>query len=243
MLSDDELRQLLDFLDRPWAGFRKVRKGVKKRVRRHMERLDCNTFDGYLEKMESDPSALAACEQCLRVTISRFFRDRGLWEHLGERLLPEMMGRFLNGLTAWSAGCANGEEAYTLSMIWEDLTATDPSAPGLEILATDADDTCLQRAGSGRYPMSSLKEVPERLKSQWFRKVPGGRQWQVGERLRSRIRWQAHNLLDPPPRPIFPDGFFTQQSVDLLSWGQDGNSPRTHRGGTGTRGASDSGVP
>ncbi len=200
MLGDEEFRLLLEFLDRPWPGFRKVRKGVKKRVRRHMERLGCGTLDGYLRKMAaSDPAARAVCERCLRVTISRFFRDRGLWEHLRERLLPEMPERFPEGVTAWSAGCANGEEPYTLSMIWEDLTAADPSAPELEILATDVDDTCLERAGAGRYPMSSLKEVPERLKTQWFRKIPGGGQWQVDGRLRSRIRWQVHDLLDPPP--------------------------------------------
>jgi chemotaxis protein methyltransferase CheR len=202
MLSDEEFRQLLDFLDRPWAGFRKVRKGVKKRVRRHMERLNCSTLTGYLEKIESDPSALAACEECLRVTISRFFRDRGLWEHLGERILPEMTDRFSNGLTAWSAGCANGEEPYTLSMIWDDLAANDPSAPEMEILATDADGTCLRRAGAGRYPISSLIEVPERFKIRWFRKIPGGRQWQVDECLHLRIRWQVHDILDPPPRHV-----------------------------------------
>jgi chemotaxis methyl-accepting protein methylase len=203
MLSDDEFRQLLDFLDRPWAGFRKVRKGVKKRVRRHMEQLECSTLKRYLSIIESDPLARVACEQCLRVTISRFFRDKGLWENLERRLLPEIMDRFPDSVKIWSAGCANGEEAYTLAMVLEELASPHQAAPRLEILATDADAACLQRARAGQYPLSSLKELPEALKKRWFHKVPGTRQWHIDPLLQKHIEWQTHNLLDPQPRRGF----------------------------------------
>lgn len=203
MLSDEEFRRLLDALDRPWAGFRKIRKGVKKRVRRHMEQHGCTTIDAYLELLEKNPTFRNECEVCLRVIISRFYRDRRLWEHLEKHVLPELLDRFPKGLTAWSAGCANGEEPYSLAIVWETLTAFGMPSPLLRILATDADAECLKRAETGRYPLSSLKEVPDAMKSRWFRKVPGSHQWQIDPLLKKYIDWQAHDLLAPPPDNAF----------------------------------------
>ncbi len=199
MLSDDEFRRLLAYLDRPWTGFRKVRKGVKKRVRRHMQSLGCATIDSYIDRLHSDHHSKEVCEQRLLVTISRFFRDRALWTHLQNQILPGLMDRFPAGPAAWSAGCANGEEPYTLAMLWAELTAGDSLPPRLRILATDADPTCIQRAETGCYPLSSLKEVPGPCKTRWFAKVPGSRQWQVDPSLKNLITWQRHQLFDPPP--------------------------------------------
>lgn len=203
MLDDDAFRQVLNHLDRPWAGYRKIRKGVKKRVRRHMMALGCTTIDAYLYAIDRDPAARAECVERLRVTISRFFRDRQLWEQLRQRLLPTLAARFPIELNAWSAGCANGEEAYSLSMVWEDLTAGIAPFPVLQILATDADMTGLHRAREGLYPISSLKEVPEHLRNRWFQKAPGTAQWRVDNRLQERICWQPHQLLESPPPGLF----------------------------------------
>jgi chemotaxis protein methyltransferase CheR len=203
MLSDDEFRRLLRHLDRPWSGFRKVRKGVKKRVRRHMQAVGCTGMDAYLDLLRQHPEARAECQRCLTVTISRFFRDRKLWDHLQARTLPGLIKRFPERLTAWSAGCANGEEPCTLSMTWENLAATLPSAPALDILATDAEPPCILRAETGRYPQSSFREMPEDLGSRWFHKERGGRWWQIDARLRQRVRLQVHQLLDDPPAGPF----------------------------------------
>lgn len=202
MLSDDEFRRLLACLDRPWAGFRKVRKGVKKRVRRHMQALGSTTVDNYIQRIQNHQEVRNACEHHLTVTISRFFRDRALWSHLQTRVLPDLMERFPSGLSAWSAGCANGEEPYTLAMLW-DYLITSHSFSSLRILATDANAICLQRAQEGKFPASSLKEVPLPYKKRYFEKAPGSRAWQVMPALRHRIDWQSHQLLDPPPAGPF----------------------------------------
>lgn len=203
MLSDEEFRRLLKHLDRPWDGFRKVRRGVKKRVRRHMQAVGCKGIDAYLDLLKRNPDVCAACQRCLTVTISRFFRDRKLWDHLQERVLPELIRRFPDRLTAWSAGCANGEEPYTLAMIWEELAATLSPAPAMDILATDADPSCILRAEAGRYPQSSFREMSEDFRDRWFHKSAGGRWWQIDAYLRKRIRWRVHQLLEDPPTGRF----------------------------------------
>ena len=198
MLTDEEFRILLAYLDRPWTGFRKVRKGVKKRVRRHMEELGHRTFEDYILEMERRPEVRVECEHRLMVTISRFFRDRQLWQTCAERLLPDLIARFQAPVRIWSAGCANGEEAYSLAMVWHSL----PGAPPLKLLATDADVRCLDRARSGVYACSSLKEVPDDLRALFFDPKRGRRHFQIKTRLLTRIDWQLHQLLDrPPPGP------------------------------------------
>lgn len=202
MLSDDDFRILLDHLDRPWAGFRRVRKGVKKRVRRHMASLGCKGIGDYLDLLGSDAAIRAACDAQLTVTISRFFRDRQLWTHLQERLLPALATRFAEGLHAWSAGCASGEEPYSLAMTWDAMARESDTAP-LHILATDADRACLERARAGRYPQSSLREIPEATRHRWFRRIPGTRHVRIADSAGNRIRWQCHQLLDAPPEQKF----------------------------------------
>jgi chemotaxis protein methyltransferase CheR len=202
MLDDNGFRMLLEHLDRPWSGFRKVRKGVKKRLGRHMTTLGCHSIPDYLQRIAQDPAARIQCEKALTVTISRFFRDRQLWNHLQYRIIPELMTRFGGRLAAWSAGCANGEEPYSLYMVTPAVTATLPGKPAMRILATDADPDCLQRAQEGRYPASSLREVPENFKQRWFRPA-GRRTWQIDRRLGDGIQWQTHQLLGDPPQDHF----------------------------------------
>jgi chemotaxis methyl-accepting protein methylase len=203
MLDDNDFRLLLDHLDRPWSGYRKVRKGVKKRVRRHMTQLSCTSIQDYLHRIDRHPAVWRQCQDQLTVTISRFFRDRQLWDQLQKRILPDLTRRFPEGLAVWSAGCANGEEAYSLSIVSAAAAFdTDSDTEPIQILATDADATCLQRAREGRFPESSLKELPEAIKNRWLKPV-GGRTWLIDERLSTRIHWETHQLLDKPPRDHF----------------------------------------
>ncbi len=195
MLSDTEFRKLLEHLNRPWSGYRKVRKGVKKRLRRHMEGLGCSTLEQYLVRLARQTDASRACEQCLRVTISRFFRDRQLWQALKARILTDLAVQFTPPIRIWSAGCARGEEPYSLAMVWNELV----HQPALNLLATDAGRACLACARAGVFSRSSLKEVPDAMREKHFESRNGGRQFVIRSQGLPSIRWQQHDLLDPPP--------------------------------------------
>lgn len=195
MLNDDEFRRVLEHLDRPWAGFRKVRKGVKKRLRRHMQALGCISVETYLYLLDHQPEVRTACERHLIVTISRFFRDHRLWACLRDRLLPQLIDSLHGPLRAWSAGCANGEEPNSLAILWEEA-ATDRL---LMAIATDAGSQCLVRAQAAIYDRSSLKQVPEDLRLKYFEQTPAGRRFALKPLLKSKIRWQQRDLFDDPP--------------------------------------------
>ncbi len=197
MRSDTEFKIILDYFNRPWKGYRKVRKGVKKRIRRHMQVLGCSNVGNYLAVIASDRGQKKITESCLLVTISRFFRERHLWECMAETILPGLVRNFPDRIRAWSAGCACGEEAFSLSILWHRLSAQTDIDTQLDILATDVNPVCIERAQKGWYGKGSLKEVEASIMETYFRKIPGSSQYEVRSRVKQLIRWQVHDLFIP----------------------------------------------
>mgnify|MGYP006291686667 FL=1 len=199
MLNDREFGKLLAYFDRPWEGYRKVRGGVKKRIRRRMVQFRCTDMEEYLQILEQNPEEKIACEKCLSVTISRFFRDRRLWEYLRTTVLPDVAERSGNRADIWSAGCANGEEAYSLALLWDMLGFETR----LHITATDLNADNLERARLGVYELSSLKEVSGSVRIRYFARLQQEGGYRVQPELTRSIRWLRHDIFDPPPEGPF----------------------------------------
>ena len=165
------LQWALPRLDMRWTGFRKVRGQVCKRVKRRLKELGLEGYAAYRQRLETDPQEWCVLDECCHITISRFFRDRDVFELLRRRILPEMArktAREGRAARIWSAGCASGEEPYTLKILWDVEVA--PACPGasLTILATDVDGTMLERAREGCYDEHSLHDLPPHLVTQAF---------------------------------------------------------------------------
>ena len=197
-MDDDQFRILLEYLNYSWSGYRKVRKGVKKRIQRHLQQLDCRSVTEYLKILDHEPDQRHECELLLSVSISRFFRDRRLWELLKSKWLPELATKHSKLLKVWSAGCACGEEAYSFKIIWEQLEQRFEHLPALELLATDRHPQYVERARSGVYNRSSLKEVPEEWHDVYFESRRGRRQFLIKDHLKSGIHWRIHHLTTDP---------------------------------------------
>jgi chemotaxis methyl-accepting protein methylase len=98
----------------------------------------------------------------------------------------------------WSAGCACGEEVYSLEVVWGRLEGRLQTTPELEILATDMNPVYLNKAQNGVYPRSSLREVGEEIRDEYFRPLRQGSSYVVSERLKEGVVWQEQNLLESP---------------------------------------------
>jgi chemotaxis methyl-accepting protein methylase len=202
-MDDDQFRILLGYLQYSWSGYRKVRKGVKKRIARHMNQLHCGNMADYIKILDRRPGTRSECVLQMTVSISRFFRDRRLWELLEHRWLPDMINRHSKGVKIWSAGCACGEEAYSFKIIYKQLAQAFQSLPELALRATDIHPRYLERARSGIYSRSSLKEVAPDLRETYFDSRRGGRQYGVKDYLKEGIRWEHHHLANEPPETNF----------------------------------------
>jgi chemotaxis protein methyltransferase CheR len=157
------LQWVLPRLGLRWAGFRRVRGQVCKRLGRRLAVLGLKDLSDYRALLNRDAQEWRKLDGLCRVSVSRFYRDQGVWRDLERDLLPRLMAQVLargeSRLRIWSAGCASGEEPYTLALMF--ALGDTPKSCEPEILATDADPHLLGRARRACYPPTSLRELPE----------------------------------------------------------------------------------
>lgn len=211
-MDDQHFRQILTHFGRSWDGYRKVRRGVKKRLQQHMQALACRSVSEYLQRLDSCPELGRQSELLLTVSISRFFRDHHLWHILEEHLVPELLARKTASLRVWSAGCAGGEEAYSFKILWHELNERCTALPDLVLVATDINPEYLERARTGIYPASSLREVSRERRLRYFEPVTDGRYYAVREFVKEAIDWKEHDLFSHPPGLEF-DIIFLRNNV------------------------------
>jgi chemotaxis protein methyltransferase CheR len=200
-MDDFSLRRLLDLFNLSWSGYRKVRKGVKKRIARHMQALNLSRMEDYLKMIEKDEYIRRICFWHLTISISRFYRDRNIWNKLAKEILPALVYTFSSEpkFKVWSCGCARGEEAYTFSMLWENMKNDYYPMPDLEIIATDINPEYIKMALEGIYEFRSLKELPENFIDKYFSKLPAGNKYKLQSRLKEMVFLKTHNFIEEPP--------------------------------------------
>lgn len=202
-MDDYQLRQLLNQFGLSWGGYRRVRKGVKKRIRHHMHQLGCRTMQEYFLVLDKNKDVRHHCERLMTISVSRFFRDRGLWQTLENEILPAIIKENRLTVRVWSAGCACGEEVYSLKIVWQAMEGRFERLPDIEIWATDMNPVYLGKARAGIYRRSSLKEVPQALQALCFEPRAEQHVYAVCEPLKKGIVWRVHNLLFDPPGTRF----------------------------------------
>ena len=183
-----------------------------------MKAVGCQDFEVYLAATESDQTLRAKCEVLMTVSISRFFRDRGFWETLENQILPGIISRDMERVKVWFAGCACGEEVFSFAILWDRLRERFQALPEIKILATDMNLVCLRRAQERLYSLSSLKEVPEDVRSKYFQRHGVGNQYRMASSLERGISWRLHHLLHAPPDRGFHLIFLRN---NLLTYYQD----------------------
>ncbi len=188
-----------------WAGFRKVRRQVRKRLRRRLEALGLPDLSAYREHLEHDPAEWRVLDGLCRITISRFYRDRGVFDQLRAEVLPALCRDLQHAgertLNCLSLGCCGGEEPFTLRLIWQfDLVERFPDM-NLEVLATDSDSQSLARAARGCYSAGSLKDLPPEWRNAAF--DADGEVYCLRREYRHPVRFLKQDLRDGMPAGTF----------------------------------------
>jgi chemotaxis protein methyltransferase CheR len=167
------LQEILPVLGYRWIGFRKVRKQVCKRVGHRIRELDLPGLEAYRQYLESHGEEKKVLDFLCNITISRFYRDRGIFARLESEILPLMAEKAkqtkLKQVRCWSAGSCSGEEPYTLQILWKlsVLPGIETDIP-LRIVATDRDSRLAERAQKGIFPEGSFKDMPPKWKARAF---------------------------------------------------------------------------
>lgn len=209
----DFLQWALPRLGKRWEGYRKVRGQVCSRLKNRLQELDLRSLEAYQDYLSRHSDEWTRLDAMCRITISRFYRDRGVFDQLRDQVLPalarEHVTREAPRLHAWCVGAASGEEPYTLRILWRHaLRDLFPAVP-LHVTATEVQSHMLRRARRGCYPSGTLKHLPRSWIDRAFtydstRNVGKHAEPYVLKPVyRRRITWRKENL-----RATMPDGPF-----------------------------------
>jgi chemotaxis protein methyltransferase CheR len=188
-----------------WAGYRKVRRTVCKRLGRRLREFGLENLQAYAALLEQDPEEWRRLEGFCRIPISRFYRDREVFETLARRVLPDLAQRAAargdGRVRCWSAGCASGEEPYSLRIAWSQRAERASPGIGIGILATDAEPTMLSRAARACYGKGSLKDLPRDALERAF--VPSDDGHCLRPEFEEGVTFELQDIRSEPPEGPF----------------------------------------
>jgi chemotaxis protein methyltransferase CheR len=188
-----------------WPGFRKVRRQVCKRINQRIRELRLNDVECYHEYLQVHQDEWIYLDSLCRISISRFYRDKGVFDCIGNKVLPALAQLTANSgnntIKCWSAGSASGEEAYTIALVWQFVLSLDYPDIGIHITGTEVDNNLLGRAERAYYPQSSVKDLPEKWLSQAFNRA--NKQYCLYPEFREKVNFISQDI-----RRAAPDGPF-----------------------------------
>ena len=161
----------------------------------------------YLEHLKTDAQAAESYFRSLYITYTQFFRDPLLFAYLEHRVIPNLIHQMKEDgeIRVWSAGCATGQEAYSLAMLFDEQLKTTKKGIRLRIFATDVSEHALAIANKGVYAAFDMQNVRFKQVQAYF--IESGGQYTVTSEIRSPISFSRYDLLEAgsenPPDSIF----------------------------------------
>lgn len=176
---------------------------MRRRIAVRMRARGAADFEAYGGLLDSDPAEYEWLIATLTINVTRLFRNVDAWEAVARDVLPALWAAPSPRLDCWVAGCASGEEAFTLAALWlrsanerGDLAA----ASKLRVTASDIDPQSLAAAEAGTYADDAFAETPAGVRERWFRAAESPGRWTAGPEMRSIVRFECRDLLmDPAP--------------------------------------------
>ncbi|MGE3316721.1 MAG: CheR family methyltransferase [Planctomycetaceae bacterium] len=172
---------------------------IGRRIERRRTLRNANDIDHYVETLRADPAELNALYRDLLIGVTRFFRDKDAFDRLEKEVLPDLIANKKpeEELRVWVAGCATGEEAYSIAILIDERLKLMGRSPNVKIFATDVHRTSLEFASAGVFSQESLEQVtPSRLERYFTRRNDG---YHVTTELRQMVVFAVHNIIKDAP--------------------------------------------
>ena len=198
-LPEDVFRQLRDQIYRRSGMFfaDSSKYLIQKRLSPRARELNFDSFQKYFYFLQYDPRADAEYDQIFDLITTNetyFFREPAQLAAFTDEIIPELLGRrSLKRIRIWSAGCASGEEPYTVAMLLQEKGWFDKG--NFEIFGSDLNRQVLQKARRGVYRENAFRNTPEAVRAKYFEREPDG-SWKIADEIRNRVSFGRLNIYD-----------------------------------------------
>ena len=172
---------------------------ILRRIERRMGIAQLITVEEYVRYLNQSPQEVKALYKDLLISVTRFFRDPESFDLLRKKIIPDILAQASaeQPIRIWVAGCATGEEAYSLAILCAEQMEETKKTVDVKIFATDLDKEALDYAGRGIYPESIVVDLPDEKLRRYFLKQ--GNSYQIQRNIRQMVVFAAHNILSNPP--------------------------------------------
>jgi len=196
--ADDDFELLLQYLKRArgfdFTGYK--RSSLIRRVQKRMLDVPSPSFSDYVDYLEVHPEEFDHLFNTILINVTSFFRDPEAWAYLDEKLLPGLLAH-KGSIRIWSAGCATGQEAYSIAMLVCNHLGESQFQERVKIYATDVDEDALGQARQAAYDARAIEHLSAAILERYF--LPAGRHHVFRHDLRRSIIFGRHDLVQDAP--------------------------------------------
>jgi two-component system CheB/CheR fusion protein len=199
--APQDLEELLQYLKQArgfdFTGYK--RPSLQRRIDKRIRTIGVSGYDEYVDYLEVHPTEFISLFNAILINVTGFFRDAPTWTYLRDEVLPAHLERIGPDarIRAWSAGCASGEEAYSLAISLTEILGPDDFKRRVKIYGTDVDEEALQVARQAVYTERQLEGVSDELRAKYFE--PAGERFTFRPDLRRSIIFGHIDLLRDAP--------------------------------------------
>jgi chemotaxis protein methyltransferase CheR len=198
---------------------------VMRRLAVRQRRLGTRSLADYAAVLRADPGEVDRLLDTLTINFTDFFRDPALFKLCADEIFPEMIqrksGQVMRTLRIWSAGCATGEEPFSLAVTLEETLRKTGKKLNYRIYGTDVDKKALGISGSAAYHESRLRSLDRACRERYFIRKNDGT-CKVSPSILAKVKFFPHNVIDPFPRDSRLDMIFCRNVLIFLKTSSHG---------------------
>ncbi len=199
--QNSDLEALLDYIRRSrgfdFSGYKRT--SLSRRICKRMQTIGIETYSDYLDYLEVHSDEFVDLFNTILINVTTFFREPQAWEYIASEIIPSIINikQKTKPIRVWSAGCASGEETYTVAILLAEALGMEEYSTRVKVFATDVDAEALNHSRHATYSAKDVRDIPPNLLEKYFEYVNG--HYVIQKELRRRVIFGRNDLVQDAP--------------------------------------------
>ncbi|MEM6753579.1 MAG: CheR family methyltransferase [Cyanobacteria bacterium P01_C01_bin.38] len=196
-----ELENLLQYIKSnrgfDFSGYKRA--SLSRRIRKRMQAITVENYSEYLDYLEVHPKEFIELFNTILINVTSFFREPKAWEYIANEIIPQIVSKKTRNqpIRIWSAGCASGEETYTIAILLAEALGMEKYSQWVKVFATDVDMEALNYARHASYTSKQIQNIPSEILEKYFE--PVNSHFSIKKELRRGVIFGRHDLVQDAP--------------------------------------------